>query len=60
MKRKSNARKVADAAARKVLRARILRVLTKAGYMITSEMIPVIDMSTSRRVAALLRELLDT
>ncbi len=59
-KKKSHAQKVAAAATRKALRARILRVLERERYSTDPNHVPVLDGSTNRRVAALLRELLDT
>lgn len=58
--KKSNTRKLADAATRKALRARIMRVLLKAGYNTEPGYVPILSGETSRRVAALVRELLDT
>ncbi len=45
---------------RKVLRARILKVLEREGYNYEPNYVPVLNGATNRRVAALLRELLET
>jgi hypothetical protein len=58
--KKSHAQKVAAAEDRKVLRRRILKALEQGGYNTKPGYIPALNDATNHRVAALLRELLET